>query len=516
MKFKVFAATALMAALSAPALAQELKVGSQNMPPFLDPGRDHSNVGQQFYVNTFDVLIDRDAAKADADFRPGLATEWKRIDPTTMELKLRQGVTFHNGDPLTADDVVFSLNRLFQPTFAPYAVRSRDRFGNFKGAEKVDDFTVRIQTHRPEPLWETLLNTQQLMIIPAKYTKALTGDPNVAEDSDFEAFSLAPVGTGPYRISEYVPGERLTWERFDSYWDKKAPLEKVSMIRIPEMASRITALKSGAVDFITNIPPDQIATIESDQNLKVEGAVTPLFHLIIYNTQHELMKNPKFRQALNLAVDRETLNEALWLGKGVVPTSHTFPQFGELYMPEPVIFKYDVDEAKKLLAESGYNGEEIRLDTSATYYTNGFLAMQAVSEMWNGIGVKTRINVDDKWTGGDPTMNVRNWSNPMYFADPFGGFGVMWAPGGPAESEGRIKTDAAFAETFDKFRFSEKVEDRKAAYAALMERTRQDPPFLVLYQPYESWAMRKNVNWRPLPGHIAYVLDFRNGAIGID
>ena len=112
-------------------------------------------------------------------------------------------------------------------------------------------------------------------------------------------------------------------------------------------------------------------------------------------------------------------------------------------------------------------------------------------------------------------MMVRNWSNPMYFADPFGSFGVMWAPEGPSEGEGRFKTDEAYAKTWEKFRFSEKIEDRKAAYAELMDRIKQDPPMLVLYQPYESWAMQKGIQWAPKPGHIPYVLDFRAGSISV-
>lgn len=515
MKTTMIITSTLLALMSGSALSAELKVGSANMPPYLDPGRDHSNVGSQFYYNTFDVLIDKDAETAETKFRPGLATEWKLVEPTVMELKLREGVLFQNGDPMTANDVIFSLNRMLQPTFKPYVVRAKDRLGNFDRAEKVDDHTIRIIAKRPEPLWETLINMQQLMIIPEKYTKALTGDPNVAEDSDYEAFSLAPIGTGPYKISQFVPGEKLVWERHDAFWGEKAPFAKVSVSYVPEMASRITALKNKEVDIITNVPPDQLATIEADSNLKVASDVTPLFHILIFNTQNEVMKDPKFRQAISYAVDRDTLNEALWLGKAVVPSTHTYKQFGELYMPELKTFEYDLEKAKQLLAESSYKGEEIRMDTSAVYYTNGLLAMQAIAEMWNAIGIKTRINVDDKWTGGDPTMMVRNWSNPMYFADPFGSFGVMWAPEGPSEGEGRFKTDEAYGKTWEKFRFSEKVEDRKAAYAELMDRIKQDPPMLVLYQPYESWAMQKDVQWAPKPGHIPYVLDFRAGSISV-
>jgi peptide/nickel transport system substrate-binding protein len=512
-----FLAIGLSASLFATMVAaSELTVAASNMSTYLDPGRDHSNVGSQFYYNVFDTLVEKDHTTAEARFLPGLAVEWNQIDELTMELRLREGVTFHNGEPLTADDVVFSYNRMFQATFPPYIVRSKDRLNNFESAEKVDDLTVRVKTKKPEPLWETLINMQQLMIVPEDYVKSLSGDPAVAEDSDYEAFGLAPVGSGPYRVAEFIPGEKVVWERFDGFWGEAASFERVIVRHIPEMATRITALKNGEVDIITNLPPDQLATVEADSNLKTAGMVTPLFHVLIYNTQHEKMANPKFRQALSLAVDRDVLNEALWLGKAVVPSTHTMEPFGALYMPELKTFEYDPERAKTLLAESGYDGTPVRMDTSATYYTNGFLAMQAVAEMWNAIGVATEITVDDKWTGNDPTMNVRNWSNPMYFPDPFGSFGVMWAPEGPSESEGRFKTDADYAEKWERFRFSSDVDARRAAYAELMERIKDDPPLLVLYQPYESWGMRKNVNWAPGPGHIPYVLDFRAGSISVN
>lgn len=498
------------------AQAAELNIGASNLSTYLDPGRDHSNVGSQFYYNVFDTLIDKDHTSAEAKFVPGLATEWHMVDDTTMEFKIREGVTFHNGEELNADDIVFSFNRMIKATFVPYQVRAKDRLGNFSGAEKVDDHTVRVHSIKPEPLWETLINMQQLMVLPEEYTKGLTGDPKVAEDGDYEAFSLAPVGSGPYKVAEFIPGDHVVWERYDGFWGEAAPFDKVTVRAIPEMATRITALKNNEVDIITNLPPDQLATVNSDSNLKTEGMVTPLFHVLIYNTQNELMANPKLRQALNYSVNRDVLNEALWLGKSVVPSTHTMPEFGELYMPELNTFVYDLEKAKALLAEIGYNGETIRMDTDPVYYTNGLLAMQAIQEMWAEIGIKTELNVDTKWTGNDPTMNVRNWSNPMYFADPFGSFGVMWAPGGPSEGEGRFKPDADYAEKWERFRFSPKVADRKAAYAELMDRIEQDPPMLPLYQPYESWGMRKNVNWAPFPGHIPYVLDFRAGSITID
>ncbi|QPM90599.1 ABC transporter substrate-binding protein [Pseudooceanicola algae] len=513
--FRLMLTTALSAGLATTAMAADITVGAANVSSYLDPGRDHSNVGSQFYYNSFDTLIDRDHTKLESVWVPALATSWELVDPKTMELKLRDGVTFHNGEAMTADDVVFSLNRMFEATFAPYAVRAKDRLGNFTSAEKVDDLTVRIHAEREEPLWETLVSLQQIMIIPEDYTKGLTGDPAVAEDSDYEAFSMAPVGTGPYKVAEFMPGEKIVWERFDDFWGDMAPLDSATVVQISETASRITALKTGEADIVTNIAPDQLALIDNDANLKTEGSATALFHVMIMNQNNPKLEDPRIRQAMSLAIDRDTLNAALWQGKAIVPSTHTMKEMGDLYMPNLVTFEYDPEKAKALLEDAGYDGFEITYDTAATYYTNGLLAAQAIMEMWAAVGINGRVNVQDQWSGNDPEMMARNWSNPMYFADPFGSFGVMWAPNGPSQGEGRFNTDADYAEKWDRFRFSKDVEARREAYAELMERIKQDPPVLPLYRPFESWGMKQSVNWAPQPGHIPYVLDFRAGAISL-
>lgn len=512
---KTLLTTTAATLLAGSAFAQSITVGAANISDYLDPGRDHSNVGSQFYYNSFDTLIDRDHSKLEPEWVPALATEWTLIDDVTMELKLRTGVKFHNGEDMTADDVVFSLNRMYQANFAPYVVRSKDRLANFAEATKIDDHTVQIRVERPEPLWETLVSLQQVMIIPEDYTKALSGDPEVAEDGDFEAFSLAPVGTGPYAISEFVPGQKVVYSRFDGFWGEPAPLEQATVIRIPEAASRVTALKTGEADIVTNIAPDQLDLINADPNLKTEGSATALFHVMIMNVNHPKLTDPKIRQAMSLAIDRDLLNDALWLGKAIVPSTHTMAEMGELHMPELTTFEYNPERARELLAQSSYDGEEIVFDAYSGYYTNGVLAAQAITEMWAEVGISGRVNVTETWTGASPDMMARSWSNPMYFADPFGSFGVMWAPDGASEGSGRFNTDAEYAAIWERFRFSRDVEARKTAYAELMERIEQDPPVLPLYRPFESWGMHNGISWAPQPGHIPYVLDFRAGAVAL-
>ncbi|ONG50095.1 ABC transporter substrate-binding protein [Pseudoroseomonas deserti] len=492
------------------AATDELRVGAQNLAPWLDPGRDFSNVGSQFYWNAFDPLIGKDHSKAESVWQPGLATSWKQVSPTEMELTLRQGVKFHDGSLMTAEDVVFSIDRIVNATFPPYTVRQRDTVPNMAKVEAVGEHVIRVTAKRPEPLFETLLNAQQLMIVPKRYIQSL-GQGNAA----FEAFALKPVGTGPYRIAEFVPGQRVVYERFEDFWGEKAPFRRVTVRRIPELSGRITALANNEVDLITNLPPDQLATVAGNPALRVESLVTPLFHVVIFNTQHEKMRDARLRQALSLAVDRDTLNAALWDGKAVVPATHSMPQFGPLHMPQLKTFAFDPDRAKALLKQVGYNGFPIRYDTAAMYYTNGLVAAQAIQEMWGAVGVKMELNVGDAWTGADPTMMARNWSNPMYYPDPAGCFGTMWGPTGNSVTEGRFKPDAEYTAEWDRFRYSTELATRQDSYGKLMQAIANDPPVLPLYQPYESFAMRHNLRWRPLPGHIPYVLDFRAGRVAM-
>ena len=512
MTSKSFLLVLSAALLSTSAMSAELRVATQNLPPYLDPGKDFGNNGSQIYYNAFDPLIEKDYSKPEASFKPGLATKWQRVSPAVFEVTIRTDVKFQNGDPMTVEDVVFSFERILKDMTPEFAGIHKQFFANFTKVEAIDAQTVRFTTAKPEPLFETLLNTSEGSIVPKNYIMGLSGDPKAIEKSDFDAFGLKPIGTGPYQITAYQPGETLTYKRFDGFFGEKAPYETVVLRRIPEMATRTTALANGEVDLITNVPPDQLDGISSNPALKIEGAVTPLFHVVIFNARNPKLADKRIRQALSMAVDRDLLNDALWQGKAVVPSTHTYPQYGDLYMPELKTFEYNPEKAKQLLKEAGYDGSAIRYDTDPVYYTNGLLAAEAIKEMWAAIGVKMDLNVNPKWTGADADMNTRNWSNPMYFADPAGSFGTMWAPKG-AGTEASWGTTPAYDAMWERFRYSTDITERKKAYAEMMAYVKEEAPVLVLYRPYESYGMSKKIDWKPLPGHIPYVLDFRAGAI---
>lgn len=500
--------------LASTAVAADLRVGVQSLPPSLDPGRDYGTGGMQIYYNAFDPLIEKNYSQSDGEYKPGIARAWTQTSPTVLDVKIRRDVKFHHGELLTVDDVVFTFDRILKDVTPEFAVVHRQFFENLAKVEAIDDDTVRFTSARPEPLFAALLNMQQSSIVPKKYTMGLSGDPNIAEPSDFQAFSLNPIGTGPYKIEQFIPGERLSYRRFEGFFGDRPPFENVVLRRISEISVRTTALQNKEVDLITNLPPDQLGPILSNSELKIEGAVTPLFHLVIFNTNNPILQDKRVRQALSLSVDRNLLSEALWSGMAVVSNTHTFPQYGGLYMPSLDTFEYDPDRARELLKEAGYDGSAIRYDTFSTYYTNGLLAAQAIKEMWAAVGVPMNINITERWNGGDKDLETRNWSNPMYFADPVGSFGAMWAPNSPGV-EAFWSSTPTYQASWEKLRYSTSLEVRKQAFVEMISRVRDEAPFILLYQPYEAYGMVSELNWRPLAGHIPYVLDFRAGAVSM-
>lgn len=476
-----------------------LRVATANMSSTVDPGADHSNVGSQNMFAFFDSLIERDHTKVEPTFIPGLATEWAFVDDVTLELKLRPNVKFHNGETMTAEDVKFSIERILNGEHAPYENIRGQFFDSLERVDIVDPETVRVVTKRADPALLTLLSTTQMSIVPKAYL----------EEIGYDAFALAPVGTGPFKLAEFTPGETMTWEAFADFWGDQPNVSKVELRRIPELSARITALANNEVDLITNVPPDQVEVITNNSGLEVREYQTPIFHVVIYNTKHPVMADKRFRQALNLAIDRQLLVDALWNGKAVAPNGHWFPQFGPLYDANAPLLAYDPEQAKALIAESGYDGTPIRFDTSAVYYTNGLLSSQALQEMWAAVGVNMELNVDDKWTGDDADMMARNWSNPMYFPDPAGSYGVMWGPTGARVPKTWEPQTPEYNALYEQMRFGATPEERMIAFKQVLEIWYDEAPGTILYQPMEYYGIRKGVNWQPLPGHQPYTLDFR-------
>jgi peptide/nickel transport system substrate-binding protein len=508
--------TALTAALTAglltfgsaaPAAAQaesrpDIVVAVADNPPTLEPAKELSNVGTRITYSVFDTLIRRDFLSAEggggSTLVPALATSWKRTDDKTLEVTLRQGVTFHNGAAFTADDVVF--------TFSPERLIGKDSplpqgrayFGVLDRVEKVDDHTVRFITKAPDPLLEQRL---------ASWAAWVVNKADWLEKAKGKGFAQFPVGTGPFMLDDYKADQHVRLKAFDAYWGGKPTAETVTFQKVPEPAARIAGLVSGEFDIIANVAPDQIPQIDGYDDIETRSVVLANAHVLVYNTDNAVLKDKRVRQAMNLAIDRKLLVDALWGGKALVPNGHQYPEYGDMYQADRPALGYDPEKAKKLLEEAGYKGEAITYSTEPNYYLNALPAAQAILEMWKAVGINATLDVREKLdTMPNDELMVRNWSNSTRYPDPVGGLWNTWGPFGSAQKTWETWAPAEFNTTGQALETTLDHDKRYALAVKLMDIFEDDAPGTILYQPLETYGARKSLKWQP---YTFYYMDLR-------
>lgn len=303
----------------------------------LDPANYRDRETETVIRNLFDGLVTR---TPDGAVQPEIATSWTTPDDKTYVFTIRQGVKFHNGEDLTADDVVFSFNR----TLAPDGVNGQQSpraglLGPLQTVEKVDDYTVKMTLSSPSPVFLQLLPHTQIM--PKDYY----------EQVGFDGFSQAPIGAGPFKFVNGTLNSEIVLERFDGYWDGPPPLRQVVFRMMPEPATRIAALKAGEVHIIQEVLPDSAAGLKQDASVQVQVAEgTRLYEIELNNKR---ITDPHVRQALNYAVNWDEILNEMYLGYARRVSTAMLPSgFGYNTALEP--FPYDPDKARELLREAGY------------------------------------------------------------------------------------------------------------------------------------------------------------------
>ncbi|MEH3145810.1 MAG: ABC transporter substrate-binding protein [Methylobacterium frigidaeris] len=375
----------VLAAGTGPALAGKasdtLVYASDTEPENVSPYHNNAREGVILARNVWDTLLYRDPKTG--QYLPMLATAWRWVDPTTLELTLRDGVTFHNGDPFGADDVVFTVNWVLTPEAR---VVTKQNVDWMKSAEKVDARTVRIHLKAPFPAALEYL-AGPVPIYPAAYTKKV----------GLDGFAKAPVGTGPYRITAVENGRGVKMERFKGYWKGspagEAKIGKLEFRVIPDADSRMAELMTGGVDWIWRVPSDQADQLRTVPNLTVLSAETMRVGFLQFDVRGTAMANSplkdvRVRQAISHAVDRKAMVDNLVRGGSRVMNAACFiEQFGCTDESVPR-YAYDPAKARKLLAEAGYpNGFDIDL---GAYRERDYA--EAVLGYLRAVGIKARLN----------------------------------------------------------------------------------------------------------------------------
>lgn len=472
---------------------EAMTIAVAGLPATMDPAKELSNVGTRVSYSIYDTLIRRDFFDTNKHL-PWLASARERMDDLTLVLKLRDGVTFHNGDKLTAEDVKYTFDRHQND---PDLVEAKGYFESFDTVEVVDASTVKITTKAPDPLLEKRLASWASWIVPRAHIEKVGVD----------AFRKNGMGTGPYKVSRFDSDNQLVLERWDGYWDEKVPVKRVTFRVIPEVATRVTALLNGEAQIITNIPPDQTKTLQGNASVELRDIPLANMHTLYYNAKHPTLKSEKLRQALNLGIDRKLLVDTLWNGRAVLTRSHQFEEYGPLYNPHRPFLPYDKARAKALVTESGYKGETITYRTQAAYYTNGLQAGEAIVAMWKEIGINAQI-----WLVGPSDrlvpeeLNVANHSNSSILADPDGAFWRIWGSANSIQKNYWTPADPEFNKLGQEARSILDEKKRYENYQKMLDIWEKEAPGTVLYIPVENYGVSKEVNWSPYP---FYYMDLR-------
>jgi peptide/nickel transport system substrate-binding protein len=384
---------AALAAYALPALGQTLRVAVSSPVTSIDPHYHNLSPNLSLALQIYNRLVEMDQHQRPI---PGLALSWKLVAPDTWEFKLRDA-KFHNGEAFTADDVLFTLDRVPKVPNSPssFAVYTKP----VVAAEAVDSHTIRMHTQGVFPLLPIYMGLVAILNRKA--------DEGMATE-DFNS-GKAAIGTGPFRLVSYRPGDRVELERFDGYWGDKPAWQHVDYRFITNDASRTAALLAGDVDFIDFVPTTDLANLRKDPKVKLwEQLGLRLIFLGLDQSRdgpspfvsgpggEKLDKNPlkdlRVRQALSFAINRQAIVDRVMEG-AAVPSGQFLPPGTYSYVPDVTAPAFDPEKAKKLLADAGFpKGFRIALHGPNDRYVNDARIIQAVGQMWQRVGVQTEVD----------------------------------------------------------------------------------------------------------------------------
>jgi len=422
----VAASVALLGVGSA-ADAQALRVASTAAVTDIDPHGPNS-------VLRDTILAARQIFDALVEFREGepvgrLATQWEQVDDRTWRFTIREGVTFHDGSSLDAEDVAATLSR---QAAGPGGLARL--WGQLDSVEAVDPATVEIRLS--EPVGPFLRNLSFLQIAPSE---AVT-----AAGEDYGAAVMLP-GTGPFKVAQFTPGQLLELEANPDYWDGAPAIEGIRFVSIPELSGRITALINDEIDVTWNVPDDQIPTLLESPDVTVEFAPSVFYVYNWFNSGREPFTDPRVRQALWHAIDVEQVVADLLPLTGTVAQAPIASSVFGWAAQEP--YTYDPELAKQLLTEAGFpDGLEAELKYSVNFGSSIDQIAQTFAAYWEDIGVTVRPMQLEHAVFTDD-LRALNWdmviaTNPTYTQDADYTLGRLYSsPEGVNEENGYVNPE---------------------------------------------------------------------------
>ena len=348
--------------------ATSIVIAIADEPSTLDPQATEDGNERAVTDNIYETLLRRDSVTN--ELIPWLATEMPTmVSDTKWQFKLREGVTFSNGNPFDAEAAAFSINRVMNKEYNSGQI---DFYGGIVDAVAVDAQTLEVNLSAADP------------VFPARMYRLKMLDPKTTDASIVEK----GVGTGPYMLGAWNRGQDITLTVNPTYWGTKPAISDVTIKFIPEANTRVAGLQSGEIQLATLLPPEQAK--DAPQVITRDGIEFPVYR---FKNYEGVLKDPRIRQALNYAVDKEALANDLFSGYASVAACQplTPSHFG--YNPNLVPYPYDPEKAKALLKEAGYKGQEVSLLGATGRWLKDAEMTQAVIGYLTAVGVNIKADI---------------------------------------------------------------------------------------------------------------------------
>jgi peptide/nickel transport system substrate-binding protein len=487
-------AVAAMLALAAPASAADADtiVVSQGSDVLtLDPMLDTSPISINVFRNVFDALTRIDA---DGAVVPLLAESWTASEDTkTWEFAIRGNAKFHDGAPVTVDDVVWSYQRLAGEQKSPV----RTYINKVKTVEASGGNKVRFTLGEPFAAFDRQVSL--ISIIPKR----------AFEEIGAAKFALAPVGSGPFRVVRWVKDDRVELAAFDGYWAGAPKIKTLIFRPVPSETTRAAALSSGELDVVPILPPALVNSLSARKGLKIERVASNKVVYVGFDVKNPLLADLRIRQAIDHAIDRNALTARLLRGLGKPAGQVVAPvNFGHAGDIQPTPF--DPARAKQLVAASGYKGEKIVLQYPNNNLAFGEEVAQAIANYLGQVGINVELQ-GMEYSAFFPLWVNRKLNGLHLFAF---GPSIMDADliiGSLYDSSGRVYwSDPAVDRLAQQQRGERDPDKRRALIAEILKLSRDNLPYAPLYNEVHAYGVRDRVKWTPRPDERLY---FQNAEI---
>ncbi len=456
-------------------------VDANTLEPLLRNSTPEFNVN----VHIFDMFLLRDPETM--QIIPNIVESWQNVDPLTWEFKLVEGATFHDGSPVNAEAAVFTFERASNPQVGNTGrVQSITQQIGYESAEVIDEYSFRVTTSKPAAIFPDLLASFE--IIP----------PSVYEDDSEENLAKvaqSPVGSGPYKFVEWVRDDRIVLEVNPDYWGKKPAIARVVFRPVPELSARVVALQNEEAQIVVNLAPEVVPQIDSGSNTRVSSVTGGRNIFVGIRCDREPFNDERVRQALNYAIDWESIKVAILEGYGERTRTIVNPPNED---PAAEAYPYDPDKARELLAEAGVaEGHKVIMDAPNGRYIKDSDIAQAVAQNIRDIGFDVELKVLE-WSVYAGELLPSGNPDDLFFlglGSPFTGEQELFYVHPDYSLNYTYWEDEEYIQKFAELNQSVDPDERRTLMNELQQIVNRGCPWIFLWHQVDFYGVAADLNW---------------------